>query len=53
MQQFPRNTEAEGATPGAQDREPTYEIEQHREDDEPDATRDWLAHLAAGRIEVR
>ena len=54
MQQFPINKEAERALRNrARDDEPRYEIEQHREDDEPDATRNWLAHVTAGRIQVR
>ena len=49
MQQFPPNQKAERRTRGC---EPRYEIEQHREDDEPEATRDWLAHIDAGRIAI-
>ena len=54
MQHYPKNIEAERALRrrprGAP---PLREIEQHREDDEPEGTADWLAHIAAGRITVR
>lgn len=54
MQHFPINKEAERALrKRARDGEPRYEIEQHREDDEPEGTAEWLAHIAAGRIQVR
>ena len=50
----PPNRNAERAVRNrSHDSEARYEIEEHRVEDEPDATRDWLAHIAAGRIEVR
>lgn len=58
----PANTDAEraahrrahyGEPPLRQAQDGGYEIEQHRVEDEPDATADWLAHIATGRIPVR
>ena len=54
MQHFPPNKNAErAARRQPRDAQPPREIEQHREDVEPDATREWLAHIEAGRIEVQ
>ena len=54
MQHFPINKDAERAahhrTRGDEVRR---ETEEHRDHDEHEATADWLAHIAAGRIEVR
>ena len=51
MQHFPPNRDAERAARRPPcDGGPRYETEEHRVEDEPDATREWLAHLAAGRI---
>ena len=55
MQRFPTSARDSARRPGGSRHEavaiPT--TEQHRDQDEIDATKDWLAHIAAGRIEVR
>lgn len=55
MQHFPPNRDAERRARRSRGDQsvaiPT--TEEHREDDEPEATADWVAHIAAGRIEVR
>jgi len=42
-----------GARPHSRGRKPPWETEEHRVEDEPDATAEWLSHLAAGRITVK
>ena len=55
MQHFPTSPKDKARRPDAGRREtvaiPT--TEEHCDQDEIDATADWLAHLAAGRVEVR
>jgi hypothetical protein len=54
MQHFPPDRETERrAQRRPRDAEPASETVQHREDDQIEAAADWLAHVAAGRIEVR
>jgi hypothetical protein len=55
MQHFPLNGETERpARRSARDESVAIpNTEEHRDQDEIDATVDWLAHLAAGRIEVK
>ena len=52
MQHFPPET---NRRPGRRTRQAqsVQETEEDREDDEPEATIDWLAHVAAGRIQIR
>ena len=52
MQRFP--PDAERGTHGqARAAQPLRETEEHRDHEEHDATREWLAHINSGRIPVR
>ena len=55
MQRFPTSpNEPRGpATRGSREMVAVPTTEEHRNQDELDATKDWLAHIAAGRITVR
>jgi len=54
MQHFPsRPTNQRGASPQPRGTKPAWETEEHRVEEEPDATAEWLAHVAAGRITVK
>jgi len=55
MQHFPTSPNDNNRRPDASRRESAAipNIEEHRDQEELDATKDWLAHIAAGRIEVR
>ena len=52
MQRFPPAT-SRTRERQAHTAQPLRETEEHRDHDEHDATRDWLDHLAAGRILVK
>ena len=54
MKRFPPDKNAgRAAHVGARAAQPLRETEEHRDHQEHDATRDWLTHINAGRIQVR
>ena len=54
MKRFPPDKNAGRAAHGqVLAAQPLRETEEHRDHEEHDATRDWLAHIAAGRIAVK
>jgi len=56
VQYFPTSPNDNARRPGARGSRVTVAIpttEEHRDQDELDATAEWIAHLAARRIEVR
>ena len=54
MQHFPINRDSERAAHRrTRGEEVSRETEEHRDEDEGDATTAWLDHIAAGRVQIR